>query len=151
MSTLENISPEALADLAEALRPAVLRLSRDLRRAAQRIGASALDTQLLAILTKLPGLGLSELAEREGVSKPAMSAHLRRLEEAGWIKRDEDAHDDRRRVGLFITDAGSSALDDVRRERNDLLVQRLSRLSVAERASLAEALEALRKLSGETL
>ena len=150
MSTIEKSVSAALADLAEDLRPAVLRLSRDLRRAAQRVGASALDTQLLAFLTKNPGLGLSELAEREGVSKPAMSAHLKRLEEAGWIVRDDEAHDDRRRVGLFVTDAGARALDEVRRERNDLLMQRLARLSAAERDALASAIDALRKLSGET-
>lgn len=141
-----SLSPEALAD---ALRPVVLRLSRHIRREAQRLGASALDAQLLAYLKRNPGVGVSELAERERISKAAMSAHVKRLEEAGWVAREEDDPDDRRRVGLFVTKAGRKALDDIRKLRNDWLAARLSELSASERAWLAAALGPLNLLAGE--
>lgn len=136
------------ADLADALRPVILRLSRHLRREAQRLGASALDAQLLAILKKTPGAGVSELAEREQISKPAMSAHVKRLEEAGWIARD-DSHDDKRRVGLVVTKAGLKALEDIRKLRNDWLAAKLAELSPAEREALAAALGPLNGLAGD--
>ncbi len=140
--------PPPIADLADVLRPVILRLSRNLRREAQRVGASALDAQLLGILKKIPGAGISELAEREQISKPAMSAHVKRLEEAGWIERD-DSHDDKRRVGLVVTKAGLKALEDIRKLRNDWLAAKLADLSAAERAALAAAIAPLSALAGE--
>lgn len=137
------------ADLADKLRPVLLRLSRQLRREAQRIGASAVDVQLLAIVKNTPAIGLSGLAEKEGISKPAMSAHMKRLEETGWVVRDEDGHDDKRRVGFSITKAGLKALDDVRRQRNDWLAARLATLSDEEAAAVIAAITPLQKL-GET-
>jgi len=59
----EQSSKEILA-LADALRPALLRVSRALRRETQRAGVSAVDAQILGIVKKHPGIGVSELAER---------------------------------------------------------------------------------------
>lgn len=133
--------------LADALRPVVLRLSRHLRREAQRFGVSALDAQLLAIIKKRRGIGVSALAQHEQITKPAMSAHIRRLEDAGWVARDEEGHADRRRVGLVITKAGQRALDDIRKQRNDWLAERLDGLTGAELVALEAALAPLNRLS----
>lgn len=138
----------AAADLAGDLRPALLRLSRQLRREAQRFGVSALDAQLLAMISKSPGVGLSELARFEQMTKPAMSAHVKRLEAAGWIKRDE-THADKRRVGLVITRTGARTLEAIRRQRDDWLAARLATLSEEEFAALSRALAALNRLAGE--
>lgn len=150
MPPLDSLAPSraesAPAALAERLRPVVLRLSRNLRREAQRFGVSALDAQLMTIVLKNAGIGVSELAEREQISKPAMSAHVKRLEEAGWIARDADS-EDKRRVGLLLTKAGARALEDIRKSRNDWLAARLAKLSAADRASLAGALTALTELA----
>jgi hypothetical protein len=50
-------TPETEA-LADRLRPALLKLSRHLRREAQRAGLSVLDAQLLGIVEARPGCGL---------------------------------------------------------------------------------------------
>lgn len=131
-------------DLADRLAVAVLRLSRKLRREAQRAGASALDVMLLATLKHQPGMGVSELADREQMSRPAMIEHLRRLEAAGWIVRQETPADgDRRRVGLEITDSGEAALAAIRRERAEWLARRLEGLSDADLAALEAVIEPL--------
>ncbi|HEY2480770.1 MAG TPA: MarR family transcriptional regulator [Caulobacteraceae bacterium] len=135
--------------LAEALRPALLRAARHLRREAQKAGVSALDAQLLGAIAKHPGIGGGELAEREQVSAPSMSAHVKRLLAAGWIARGEPMADDRRRVGLSVTRAGAAALDAIRRRRNDWLAARLDALSPEDRRALAAAAEPLRRLAGE--
>ena len=138
-----------ILELAEALRPALLRVSRRLRQEAQRAGVSALDAQVLGAIKKHPGIGVSDLAVREQMTRPSMSAHLKRLEASGWIGRGEAPGEDRRRVGLRLTAAGAKALEAIRRRRNDWLAARLSTLSPAERAALEAAAGPLLRLAGE--
>jgi DNA-binding MarR family transcriptional regulator len=140
---------EDLIALAEALRPALLRASRLLRREAQKAGVSALDAQLLGSIFKHPGIGGGTLAEMEQMSAPAMSAHLKRLEAAGWIARLPPSAEDRRRVGLEVTSAGMAAVEAIRRRRNVWLAARLAALSARERRALAAAAEPLRRLAGD--
>ena len=138
-----------ILDLAERLRPALLRASRQLRREAGSAGASALDAALLNAVKKTPGIGVSALADREQMTRPSMSTHIKRLEAAGWIGRDAASEEDRRRVGLRLTAKGLKALDAIRRRRNDWLAARLSTLSPADRAALAAAAAPLNLLAGE--
>ena len=141
--------PIDVVDLAEALRPAILRVSRRLRQEAQKAGLSAQDALLLGHVRKNPGVGVSAMAEAERTSKPTMSAHLKRLEAAGLLARAADA-DDGRRSGFTITPAGARKLEIIRRERNDWLAVRLARLSDADRATLAAAAEPLLRLVADT-
>ncbi|HTX47941.1 MAG TPA: MarR family transcriptional regulator [Caulobacteraceae bacterium] len=146
MNAVAPVSKDIHA-LAEALRPALLRASRALRREAQRAGASALDAQLLGVIKKNAGIGVSELADLEQMTRASMSGHVKRLEQAGWIGRAAAASDDKRRVGLSLTAQGVKALDAIRRRRNDWLAARLSRLSAAERAALSGAAGPLARLA----
>lgn len=138
-------APHDIVGLADALRPAVLRVSRRLRQEAQKVGLSAQDATLLVHIRKNPGIGVSALAEAEGTSKPTMSAHVKRLEAAGLVARHGNA-DDARRSGLSITGAGLKTLDIIRRGRNDWLAGRLARLSPADREQLWAAADALVRL-----
>ncbi|HEY3888439.1 MAG TPA: MarR family transcriptional regulator [Caulobacteraceae bacterium] len=135
--------------LADALRPALLRISRQLRREAQPLGLSPLDATLLTAVSKREGVGVSELAELEQTSRPTMSAHVKRLEAAGWLKRLPPPSDDKRRFGLVISAAGRKALDAVRRRRNDWLEARLASLDPAAREALRRALDPLARIAGE--
>ena len=135
--------------LADGLRPALLKLGRLLRREAQPLGLSPLDATLLNAVSKREGVGVSALAELEQTSRPTMSAHVKRLEAAGWLKRLPPPSDDKRRFGLVITPAGRRALDAVRRRRNDWLAERLAALDPAARAALEKALGALSQIAGE--
>lgn len=126
------------AELAESLRPALMRVSRRLRQQTSSVGMSALDAMLLIQIRKEPGVGVSQLADAEHMARPTMSAHVKRLEAAGWIARAEDLEDGRR-CGLSVTPEGVAALEAVRRERNDWLAARLALLSPAARRALAEA------------
>ena len=135
--------------LAEGLRPVVLRLSRHLRRQSQSLGLSPLDSMLLGGVLKRDGIGVSELADHEQMSRPTMSAHVKRLEAAGYIARLAPDSDDKRRVGLTLTAAGRKALEAVRRRRNDWLAQRLAALSPEARAALEAAIGPLGQLAGD--
>lgn len=133
--------------LAQALRPALLRASRRLRQEALKAGVSALDAQLLMVIRKAPGIGGAELAVREKMTRPSISAQLKRLETAGWITRDPVCDTDRRRVGVRLTAAGEATLEAIRQRRNDWLASRLADLSPEARAILALAIEPLARLA----
>ena len=135
--------------LADALRPALLRASRALRRESQRAGASALDAQLLGAIKKNAGIGVSALADREQMTRASMSGHVKRLERAGWIARAGHDTDDRRRVGLSLTVKGAKALEAIRRRRNDWLAARLASLAPDDRNALAAAAAPLDRLAGD--
>jgi DNA-binding MarR family transcriptional regulator len=139
-------APHDVVALAEDLRPALLRVSRRLRQEAQKAGLSAQDALLLGHIRKNPGIGVSGLAEAERISRPTMSAHVKRLEAEGLVSRSGHAEDGRR-SGLSITPAGERKLDAIRRQRNDWLAARLARLSPDDRALLLDAVAALRRLS----
>jgi len=140
---------EDLHALAETLRPSLLRLSRHLRREAQKAGVSALDAQLLTVIKKKPGVGGGELADVEQMTRPSMSGHLKRLEAAGWITRDPACAEDRRRVGVRLTEAGEAALATIRARRNDWLAARLAALAPEARQALAAAGGPLSQLAGD--
>ena len=135
-----------ILNLAEALRPALLRVSRRLRQEGQKAGISAQDSLILAQIQKNPGIGVCDLADAEQTSRPTMSSHVKRLEAAGFVRRSDDAEDGRR-SGLAVTAAGVRRIEAIKRHRNDWLAARLKKLSPAEREKLADAAEPLLKLA----
>jgi DNA-binding MarR family transcriptional regulator len=134
--------------LADALRPVLLRVGRELRREARAVGISPEQVSLLVAIKYEPGIGVRELAARERVSAPAMSKHVDRLERDGLVARTPSA-DDRRRVGLTLTDEGRRVLRRVRSRRTAWLVSRLGELSPAELAAVEAAVEPLSHLLRE--
>jgi DNA-binding MarR family transcriptional regulator len=134
--------------LAEALRPVLLRVGRELRREARQAGVSPEQVSLLVAIKYNPGSGVRELAARERVSPPALSNRVDRLEQDGLVARTP-SNDDRRRVGLTLTDEGQRVLRRVRSRRTAWLVQRLGRLSAEELAAIEAAVEPLALLLDE--
>jgi DNA-binding MarR family transcriptional regulator len=134
--------------LADALRPALLQVGRELRREARAAGVSPEQVSLLVAIKYAPGIGLRELAARERVSPPAMTKHVDRLERDGLVARTPSA-EDRRRVGVSLTEEGQRVLRRVRSRRTAWLAQRLRGLSPKELAAVEAAVEPLRRLLPE--
>jgi DNA-binding MarR family transcriptional regulator len=148
---LDSSSLREVEALAESLRAPLLRVSRMLRRESQRAGLSVLEAHLLGAVKKNPGVGVNDLAEREQMTPASMSGHVKRLEQAGWIRRSDNAPGkDRRRICLTITAEGRKALDTIRRRRNDWLAARLACLTEHERAALALAADPLARLAEDS-
>ncbi|MGD0715496.1 MAG: MarR family transcriptional regulator [Gaiellaceae bacterium] len=134
--------------VAEALRPTLLRISRELRREARGVGVSPEQVSLLVAIRYKPGLGVRELAARERISPPAMTKHVDRLERNGLVARTPSPAD-RRRVGLALTEEGQRVLRRVRSRRTAWLATRLRGLTPDELAALAAAVEPLSRLLRE--
>src|SRR6516164_187727 len=130
--------------IANRLRPALLRLARELRREVHSLGVTGGQVSLLAQISMSPDITASELAERERISAPGMSGHLGRLEAANLIERARAS--DRRRIGLRITDEGERVLRSVRKRRTAWLVEHLNGLSEEDRDRIEAALEPLERL-----
>jgi DNA-binding MarR family transcriptional regulator len=133
---------------AEELRPVFLRLARALRKESEQLGVTPRQATLLWLVKRNPGLSLAELAAEEGISPPALSGHVDRLERAGLIERVRSP-EDRRRVGLRLTEEGTRLLRRIRARRTTWLTERLRALEPAELEAIEEAVPALRKLLGD--
>jgi DNA-binding MarR family transcriptional regulator len=100
---------------------------------------------------------VGELAEHLGVTPSTMSLTLKRLEEAGYVRRDRDPAD-RRVANVRLTDAGARIRDAQGLLDPGRVAEMLSTLSPGERASalrgvklLAEAAERLGRRARATL
>jgi DNA-binding MarR family transcriptional regulator len=134
--------------VADALRPVLLRVGRELRREARAAGVSPEQVALLVAIKYTPGIGARELAARERISPPALTNHIHRLERAGLVARKPSAGD-RRRVGLTLTDEGQRVLRRVRSRRTAWLATRLRTLTPAELAAVEAAVGPLSRLLDE--
>ena len=137
-----TLSPEGVAS---DLRPVLLRLARELRKETEQLGITARQATLLWLVKRSPGLSLAELAAEEGISAPAMSGHVDRLERAGLLERVRSS-DDRRRVGLRLTEDGERLMRRVRARRTTWLADRLKALEPSELEAIELAVPALMQL-----
>jgi DNA-binding MarR family transcriptional regulator len=146
-SALAQASDDSLA-LADALRPALHRLYRQLRRQsdAPDVGVSPLQNLLLAAIIEHPGIGIGDLARLERLRGPTISGHIKTMEAAGLVKRVAPALEDRRRTGLAVTDKGRAILEALKRRRRDWLAQQLARLSPAGRRAIRDAIGPLSEI-----
>jgi len=139
------LSPDTVAS---DLRPVLLRLARELRKERGGYGLTQRPARRLGPVKRTPGLSPAGLAAQEGISPPALSGHVDRLERAGLIERVRST-DDRRRVGLRLTDEGARVLRRVRARRTTWLTDRLRRLEPGELAAIEDAIPALEQLLGD--
>ncbi len=110
--------------------------------------ASGLSLSAAAVLFQLSREGpqrLTDLAARVGLSQPAMTQLVTRLEYAGMVRRAADTCD-RRVVLVQITRDGRTLFDRRKRERVADLEGLLGDVSPDDRDAIVEALPALARL-----
>jgi len=134
-------------EIANELRPVLLRIARELRREIHSLGVSGGQVTVLETIKRRPGITAARIAELERISAPAVSNHLARMEKANLIQRTR-GDVDRRQVGLALTPEGEKVLRSVRQRRTAWLAARLDKLDQAERAAVEQAIGPLEKLLG---
>jgi DNA-binding MarR family transcriptional regulator len=132
-------------ELANRLRPVLLKLNRELRREIHSLGVTGGQVGLLVQIKSRPGIGMRELAAVERMSVPGMSKFITRLEEAGLVQRAPVAGD-QRRVGLSLTPAGQKVLRSVKSKRTAWLSARLRQLEPEQLEAIDAAIEPLAHL-----
>lgn len=147
---MESLPGLADDELAVQLGARVERLVGMLRRLSPPGELSATAGPTLAALERSGPCRLTFLAVQAGVTQPAMTQLISRLEEAGLARREPDPAD-RRVVLVRITADGRETLARRRAIRAERLAGILAGLSPADRAALAAALPALDALASAGL
>ncbi len=131
--------------LASRLRPVVLHLSRHLRREVHALGSSvtAGQVEILTLISGRPGIGVNELAGLVGISAPAMSNAIDKLEAADLALRTRETAGDRRRVGLTVSAEGARVVRAARTSRTAWLAGQLRELTAEQLAALEAAIDPL--------
>lgn len=88
---------------------------------------------------------LTELAHAEGISQPAMTQLVTRMEREGLVRRAASAGD-RRGVLVEATETGADLVTRRRAERADALQRLFDRLDPQDRSAIVTALPALTRL-----
>jgi DNA-binding MarR family transcriptional regulator len=102
-------------------------------------GTSLTCRSVLATLDDDSPVRLTALAAATGVSQPAMTQLVRRLEREGLVTRLIDAEDARATL-VAISDAGSALRAQLRQSLDERLVELLSTLSPEEESALGLAM-----------
>jgi DNA-binding MarR family transcriptional regulator len=121
------------------------RLFETLRRITPREELSLTATSTLRRLERSGPHRLCELYAPEGVSQPAMTQLVTRLEKDGLAERSSDPADGRA-VVVSITEAGRAAVSRRRESRAQALSGLLQGLTPAEHDAIVAALPALERL-----
>jgi|ERR1017187_1313594 DNA-binding MarR family transcriptional regulator len=132
--------------LAAGVATAIERLIGLFRSLSPPNGLSLTAAATLATLERSGPSRLTSLAVKEGVTQPAMTQLIGRLQESGLVNRDADPTDGRV-VQVRLTDEGRAMLARRRAVRAERLTEILARLSPDEQAALATALPAMDALA----
>jgi DNA-binding MarR family transcriptional regulator len=135
-------------DLVARLRLAMVRLTRQLRRA-DPVGLSLAAVSALTTIALRGQMTLGELAEAERLQSPSVTRIVDRLEEAGLVRR-VPCREDRRIVRAVATAEGHRVLEERWCEGNAFLADRIASLRPGEQASLRSAVRLLEALVGES-
>lgn len=135
--------PDSLADvLAGVQRMIRRRLSVGLTAPPLR-GA---QVELLRLVSARPGIRVSDAAKELYLAGNSVSTLVNELTRAGYLRRETDPAD-HRAVLLVPTHAATSRLADWEARHSALVREQVARLTEEERAALAAALPALRRLA----
>jgi DNA-binding MarR family transcriptional regulator len=137
-------------ETAARLRAVIGKLSRRLRPtpAARAAGLTPTRASVLQTVVRERSIGLSHLAESEGINPTQLSRTIAHLVESGLVERSTD-RGDRRAAWVKPTAAGKRLADRISRERTDALNVALEGLSATERERIVVALAALEQLAEE--
>jgi len=132
--------------LAAGVAAALERLMGLFRSLTPPSGLSLTAAATLATLERSGPSRLTSLAVREGVTQPAMTQLIGRLQESGLVDRTADPTDGRV-VQVRVTDEGRAMLARRRAVRAERLAEILARLSPDEQAALSATLPAMDALA----
>ncbi|CAM5245935.1 MarR family transcriptional regulator [Streptomyces xanthochromogenes] len=139
--------PEPFDDSFADVLAAVQRLvRRRLRRGLSAPRLRGAHIELLRLVATRPGIGVSAAAKELYLAGNSVSTLVNQLVKGGYMRRETDPGD-RRSARLHVTPAAQERLHDWQRRRAALMGEQVARLDPADRAALAAAMPALRRLA----
>lgn len=136
------------AERVARLRRVIGRLSRQLNASSTEEGLTPTQASVLGLVALRGPLRLAELAELEGLNPTMLSRIVRKLDEAGLIRRLADPSD-LRAARAEITADGAAVAERVRAQRTQVVSACLDKLPDETSEELLRALPALESLAEE--
>jgi len=145
---MESLGPRAarirkVDDIAEELPQRAATLAR-LFLTRTSLGISRTEAGVLRAVSAEPQR-ITDLAAGEGVTQPAITLLVNRLEQRGWVTRATDRAD-RRAVLVTLTALGRDVFDRMRAEYRALLHEEMATLGDEDVETLARAIDVLDEL-----
>ncbi len=141
METVGGIARgKRLDEIAEALPQGASAISR-LFLAHTTVELSRTEANVMRALSGRPRR-VTDLALAEGVTQPAMTLLVNRLQERDWVERSEDPAD-RRAVLVGMSESGALVFEQLRAEYRALLHEEMALLDDEDVEVLARATEIL--------
>ena len=137
---------QRLLDLLQALGSTTFR--QLLWQRASELDLTFAQSQVLFYVGAHPRCPMGEVAKAFGVTLPAITHIVDRLEEKGFVTRGA-APGDRRVYALSLTATGRDLVDDLHTIQTRAMRQVLTRMSLADRQRLLKGLEALVGAAGD--
>lgn len=137
-------TPLSADDLGADLLSVVARLNRFATQQAG-LGMPVAQGRLLAQVEDRGPTRISDLAAADHCTQPTMTAQVQRLEAGGLVDRVPDPAD-ARAVLVSVTSAGRARLAEFRTARGAVVAPGIAQLSAAERTTLTESVQILRRL-----
>ena len=134
-------TPLSIDELAEALPARVAVLTRLFLK---RTGISRMEAGVLGAVRDGPRR-ITDLAEREGCTQPAITRLVDRLQARGWLVREPDPRDGRA-VLVALTADGQATADRLRAVYREMLHGEMGKLAEEDVRVLARAVEVLDEL-----
>ena len=128
------------------LRGVISRLARELNATATAEGLTPTQASVLGLIAFRGPLGLTELAQLEGLNPTMLSRVVGKLTELGLIQRDPNP-DDLRAIRVEATDAGRHLHERVKLLRTEAIGTCLDQLPAATAKTIIDALPALDDLA----
>jgi DNA-binding MarR family transcriptional regulator len=142
----EGTAGQAELTLAAGVAAGLERLIGLFRSLSPASGLSLTAAATLATLERSGPRRLTSLAIQEGVTQPAMTQLIARLQDSGLVRREADPADGRV-VQVRLTDQGREMLAGRRAVRAERLAGILARISPEDQAALGAALPAIDALA----
>ena len=143
----DQMAPPAVdAETAPRLRAVVGKLSRRLTALARGSGLTQSQLSALGVIARHGQIGLSELAETEGLHPTQLSRIIAVLEEQDLVRR-RTSPTDRRAMIVETSAAGRRTHDKLRRERGRILSDALASLTPEQVDAIEAALPALEAMA----
>ena len=128
------------------LRGVISRLARELNATATAEGLTPTQASVLGLIAVRGPLGLTELAQLEGLNPTMLSRVVGKLTELGLIQRDPNP-DDLRAIRVEATDAGRHLHERVKLLRTEAIGTCLDQLPPDTAKTIIDALPALDDLA----
>lgn len=140
--------PRGAPQLAVELRVTAVHLYRRLRSELSTDKVSSSQFSVLSMLDRQGPATPREIATHERVQPPSMTRTIGLLADLELIERTDHPNDGRQ-VLISLTPKGKTLVGETRKRRDAWLARQLNDLTPAERETLANATEILRRLTAQ--